>query len=96
MPPPPELQPLAEVLFDLELFRPWLVFQRGGQHWALAFVMNTVRRDLRKGPEWSRRSLLAPEYWWEDDTEGRTVIMRMTPEGPKVLAAEAGSKSVPP
>jgi hypothetical protein len=87
----PRLRSLFVVLADLAFFKPKAVLTRGSGYWRIEALVAQARRDLKSGPEESRRALSEESYWWEEDAEGLAVVMRSTPPGPVAVFAEPGS-----
>jgi hypothetical protein len=79
----------------MQLLRHGLVLMRGTQYWVVTNLLDTAREALHKNSEWAQQVLFIPEFWWEIDPQGKAVVWRATPEGPQIVAAEAGSKLVP-
>ena len=90
-----ELRPLVVVLGEMDYLRPELVLMRGTNYWLVKRLVMRARHDINAGPDWARQAILIPEFWWEQDPQGKAVIWRVTSEGPRILVAEAGSEFVP-
>lgn len=88
-----EPRPLAVLLGELDYLRPRLVLRIGDRTMPLRRLKDIAQRQLTRGPADVRRDLLAPVWLWEDDSEGRTVLSYLTPQGPRVWATEAGGAS---
>lgn len=91
---PSQRRPLANVLAELAYLKPDLVLVRGQHTFRIEHVSALARRKTKSGSESLRKYLSAFDFWWEEDPDGKIVIMTQTPEGPRPLAAEYGSKSI--
>lgn len=91
---PSQRRPLANVLAELAYLKPDLVLIRGQHTFRIEHVSALARRKTQSGSESLRKYLSAFDFWWEEDPDGKIVVMTHTPEGPRPLAAEYGSKSI--
>src|SRR4029079_3536723 len=91
---PSQRRPLANVLAELAYLKPDLVLVRGQHTFRIEHVSALARRETKSGSESLRKYLSAFDFWWEEDPDGKIVVMTQTPEGPRPLAAEYGSKSI--
>jgi len=82
-------RPLVSVLGELAYLRGRMsLLGPDGIKYNIRRLMDMARRDLKKGPEEARKALLDPSYWYEDDSEGRTRVLRQTLMGPEVVFVE--------
>lgn len=91
---PSQRRPLAIVLAELAYLRPDLVLIRGQHPFRIEQVLALARRETKSGSAKLRQYLSAFDFWWEEDPDGKVVVMTQTPEGPRPLAAEYGSRSI--
>jgi len=89
---PSPRRPLANVLADLAYLKPALVLIRGQHTFRIEDVSSLARRETKAGSAEIQKYLSAFNFWWEEDPDGKIVVMTQTPEGPRPLAAEYGSK----
>jgi hypothetical protein len=89
---PSQGRPLATVLAELAYLKPDLVLVRGQHTFRIEHVSALARRETKSGSAKLREYLSAFDFWWEEDPDGKVVVMTQTPEGPRPLAAEYGSK----
>lgn len=85
-------RPLATVLADLRYLKPYLVLVRGQRTFRIEHVSEYARREEKSGSPATRRYLSAFDFWWDEDPDGKVVVMSDTPKGPRPLAAEYGSR----
>lgn len=69
-----------------------LVLIRGQHAFRIENIAEFARRQAISGPPAVRRYLSAFNFWWEEDPDGKVVVMVETPEGPRPLAAQYGSR----
>lgn len=67
---------------------------RGRDYYRIEEAARQARRDAASGDPEARRILSEERYWWEEDQDGKVVLMEETGEGPRIFAVEAGSKLV--
>lgn len=89
---PSPRRPLATVLAELAYLKPDLVLIRGQRLFRIEHVSALARRKAKSGSPDLKRYLSAFDFWWEEDPDGKVVIMGQTPEGPWPVAAEYGSR----
>lgn len=89
---PSPKRPLANVLADLAYLKPDLVLVRGQHTFRIEHVSALARRETRAGSSQVQKYLSAFNFWWEEDPDGKVVVMSQTPQGPRPLAAEYGSR----
>lgn len=85
-----ELKSLLAVLGEIAVPRPRAVLMRGRDYWDIGYMLKRARRDLKAGPPETRELLSAEEYWW-DTPDGKVVVWRETPGGPRPIFSEPGS-----
>lgn len=90
---PSQKRPLQIVLAELAYLKPDLVLVRGEHTHRIEHVLALARRETKSGSAKLRKYLSAFDFWWEEDPDGKVVVMTQTPEGPRPLAAEYGSRS---
>lgn len=93
---PRELQSLPVLLAFLGVTQPKLVLAQGLDYWRVEDALSEARRKAKSGSAEDRETLKAQKYWFEPDEDGRVLIMRMVEGTPEVLAAEVGSRHIPP
>lgn len=89
---PSRKRPLPIVLLDLAGLKRDLVLIRGQHAFRIENIAEFARRQAISGSPAIRRYLSAFNFWWEEDPDGKVVVMVDTPEGPQPLAAEYGSR----
>lgn len=89
---PSPRRPLLTILSELRYLKPSLVLLRGPHTFRIEHVSDLVRREAKSGRPDVRKYLSAFNFWWEEDPDGKVVVMNQTPEGPRPLAAEYGSR----
>jgi len=89
---PSPKRPLPIVLLDLAGLKRDLVLIRGQHAFRIENIAEFARRQAISGSPAIRRYLSAFNFWWEEDPDGKVVVMVDTPEGPQPLAAEHGSR----
>lgn len=89
---PSPRRPLATVLAELAYLKPDLVLIRGQHTFRIEDVSALARRETKAGSVQVQKYLSAFNFWWEEDPDGKIVVMSKTPEGPRPLAAEYGSR----
>lgn len=92
---PKDLQALVVVLGNLAYVRPGLVLKHRDGYMSVLWMYNLARRDILEG-RLDVSAITTPFYWSENDPDGKTVVWMVTKAGPRVWAAEPGSKLVPP
>src|SRR4029078_9510824 len=91
---PSQRRPLANVLAELAYLKPDLVLVRGQHTFRIEHVSALARRATQPLSDSLRKYLSACDFWWEEDPDGKIVVMTQTPEGPRPLAAEFGSNLI--
>lgn len=91
---PSRQRPLLTVLSELRYLKPYLVLVRGQHTFRIEHVSDLVRREAKSGSPGLKRYLSAFNFWWDEDPDGKVVIINQTPDGPWPLAAEQGSRYV--
>jgi len=91
---PKDLQALVVVLGNLAYVRPGLVLQHRDGYISVLWMYNLARRDILED-QMDVSAITTPIYWSENDPDKKTVIWMETKAGPRVWAAEPGSKLVP-
>jgi len=89
---PSQRRPLATILAELASLKPGLVLIRGQHSFRIEHVLAVARRETKSGSARLRKYLSSFDFWWEEDPDGKVVVMTETPEGPRPLAAEYGSR----
>jgi hypothetical protein len=85
-------RPLTTVLQELAYLTPGLILIQGPRAYRIEREAARARREAKSGHPEVRVYLSAPLFWWDEDPDGKVVVMRQTPEGPRPLAAEHGSR----
>lgn len=93
---PREPQTLPVLLGFLGVTQPTLVIAQGLEYWRIEDALSEARRKAKSGSPADQAALKAPIYWYQPDEDGRVLIIRKVPGGEEVLAAEVGSRHVPP
>ena len=93
---PRELQTLQAVLGTLALTQPKLVLVQGREYWRVEDALSEARRKAKSGSASDQAEIKAVKFWFEPDEDGRVLLMRMAKGSPQVLAAEVGSRHIPP
>lgn len=91
---PARPRPLPTVLAALDYTNPGLILVKGRKYFRIRDVTNAARRAAKSGPRETQSFLNAFVFWEERDSEGKVVIMRQTPAGPRPFAVEDGSRLV--
>lgn len=82
---------LISVLGAIEYIKPHTRFRQGELIFTVQKLVDLVRNNIRKSED-ARKALQEPVYSSSDDSEGKIVIWRETPEGRKATFVELGSK----
>lgn len=67
---------------------------RGRDYYRIEDAAGQARRDATSGDPEARQLLSEKRYWWEEDADGKAVLMEETAKGPRIFAVEVGSKLV--
>lgn len=89
---PDPKRPLTTVLQELAFPNSDLVLVQGSRYYRIEEAAARARREAKSGHPDVQVYLSAPLFWWDEDPDGKIVVMRQTPEGPRPLAAEYGSR----
>lgn len=89
---PARKRPLTTVLQELAFPDSKLVLVQGSRYYRIEEAAARARREAKSGHPDVQAYLSAPLFWWDEDPDGKIVVMRQTPEGPRPLAAEYGSR----
>ncbi len=89
---PDPKRPLTTVLQELALQIPGLVLIQGPRAYQIEREAVRARREAKSGHPDVRVYLSEHRFWWDEDPEGKVVVWRENPEGPKPIAVEYGSR----
>lgn len=79
------MRPLIVVLGELSYLSPKIKFAQGARRFTIRELHRMALHDLYRGSRESREAVLEKAFWWEDSPDGRTRILKNTPEGPETL-----------